>query len=207
MVPTRSLRGVIEMKTTFVALLFMISAVLLTGCSLLVKEDSSPEATNLKLENSALTVNLPFPVKNGSMEGHLGDAAPYIKQHLMKISENDEMVVLIFACAYDKRKIEREYDVIFEPDLEGGLHGAVGNLKNVQNTTPVKNVNINGLRGKEINGTLKIKFNGDSSLSTAKFRMMTFAKGSEMWMVGIIRKPNDSTLAISNEIFNSIKLK
>ena len=87
------------------------------------------------------------------------------------------------------------------------MHGAVGNLKNVQHTNAVKDVNINGLRGKEITGTVKIKFSGDNSLSLANFRMMAFAKGAEFWMVGVVRKPNNSTLAISNEIFKSIKLK
>ena len=195
------------MKKFFTTLMtLVISAAMLTGCSALMK-DVPPKPITIRLDDSALTVKVPFIMKDGNMEDHLGNAAPYVKQHLMKTSETDEMVVLIFGVAYDKRKIEQEYNVIFEPDLEGGLHGAVGNLKNVQHTNPVKDVNINGLRGKEINGTVKIKFNGDSSLSLANFRMMTFAKGSEMWMVGVIRKPNNSTLAISYEIFKSIKLK
>ena len=196
------------MKRIFATLMtLVISAVMLTGCSALMKEDSSPKPMTIRLENSTLIVNVPFVMKDGNMEDHLGNGAPYVRQHLMKTSETNEMVVLIFGFAYDKRKIEQEYNIIFEPDLEGGLHGAVGNLKNVQHTNAIKDVNINGLRGKEINGTVKIKFNGDSSLSLANFRMMTFAKGPEMWMVGVVRKPNNSTLAISNEIFKSIKLK
>lgn len=194
-------------KIFAILVIFAFSVLMLTGCSALMKDAPSPKAMKFQLENSVLTVTVPFPVKDGNMENHLGDAAPYVRQHLMKTSETDEMVVLIFGFAYDKRKIEKKYNIIFEPDLEGGLHGAVGNLKNVQHTNEVKDVNINGLRGKEINGTVKIKFNGDSSLSLANFRMMTFAKGSEMWMVGVVRKPNNDTLAISNEIFKSIKLR
>lgn len=208
MVQTLWLRGEIDMKKFFATLLaIIISAVMMTGCSLLRKEAASPKAMTLQLENSALTVAVPFPMTDGNMEGHFGDAAPYVRQSLMKSSENREMVVLIFGFVYDKKKIEREYKTIFEPDLEGGLYGAVGNLQNVQHTNDVKDVNIKGLRGKEITGTLKIKFPGDSSLSLANFRMMAFAKGADFWMVGVIRKPDNDTLAISTEIFKSIKLR
>ena len=196
------------MRKVFAVLVtFAFSVIMLTGCSALMKDDPSPKAMKFQLENSVLTVAVPFPVEDGNMENYLGDAAPYVRQHLMKTSENDEMGIMIFGFAYDKRKIEQEYNIIFEPDLEGGLYGAVGNLKNVQQTNAVKDVNINGLRGKEITGTVKIKFSGDNSLSLANFRMMAFAKGAEFWMVGVVRKPNNSTLAISNEIFKSIKLK
>ena len=194
-------------KVFAIIVTFAFSVLMLTGCSALMKDAASLKAMTLQLENSALTVKVPFVMKDGNMDDHLGDAAPYIRQHLMKTSENDEMLVLIFGFAYDKKKIEREYKTIFEPDLEGGLHGAVGNLKNVQHTNAVKDVNINGLRGKEITGTVKIKFSGDKSLSLANFRMMAFAKGADFWMVGVVRKPNNSTLAISNEIFKSIKLR
>lgn len=194
-------------KVFAIIVTFAFSVLMLTGCSALMKDAASLKAMTLQLENSALTVKVPFVMKDGNMDDHLGDAAPYIRQHLMKTSENDEMLVLIFGFAYDKKKIEREYKTIFEPDLEGGLHGAVGNLKNVQHTNAVKDVNINGLRGKEITGTVKIKFSGDNSLSLANFRMMAFAKGADFWMVGVVRKPNNSTLAISNEIFKSIKLR
>ena len=191
---------------TFMLTIF-ISAAMLTGCSPLRKDNPAPETTTIRLENSELTLEVPFPLKDGNMEGHLGDAAPYIKEALMKSSETDELVVLIFGVNYDKNKIEQEYGVIFEPDLEGGLLGGVGRLKNVQHTDAVKDVVIGKLHGKEINGAVKLKFKGDSSLSYAEFRMMTFAKGSEMWMVGVIRKPGESTATVSNEIFKSIKLQ
>lgn len=196
------------MKKLFATLLaVVISTVMLTGCSILRKEAPSPKVMTLQLENSALKVAIPFPMQDGNMEGHFGEAAPYIRQSLMKSAETDEMVVLIFGFLYDKNKIEREYNINFEPDLENGLYGAVGNLQNVQHTNDVKDVNINGLRGKEIDGTVNVKFPGDSSLSLANFRMMAFAKSAEFWMVGVIRKPNNNTLSISNAIFKSIKLR
>ena len=196
------------MKKLFATLLaVVISVVMMTGCSILRKDAASPKAMTFQLENSTLTVAVPFPMTDGNIEGYFGDAAPYVRQYLMKTSENDEMVIMIFGFAYDKRKIEQKYDIIFEPDLEGGLHGAVGNLKNVQHTNAVEDININGLRGKEITGTVQIKFSGDNSLSLANFRMMAFAKGAEFWMVGVVRKPNNNTLAISSKVFKSIKLR
>lgn len=196
------------MKKNFTVLVaLMFSVLMLTGCSALMKDDPTAQETTISLDKSALTVAVPYPLKNGDISEHLGDAAPYVKQYLMKTSENEELIVLIFGFAYDKAKLDREFGVDFEPDLEGGLHGAVGNMQNVQHTDAVRDVNINGRRGKEITGTVKVKFKGDSSLSLANFRMMTFAKGADLWMVGVVRKPDDSTLAISNKIFKSIRLK
>lgn len=189
--------------------IILLATMILTGCSdsILRKEDPSANTTTLRLDNSALSIDIPFDLKNETLtEENLGEVAPYIKKVVMKSADESDTSILIIGTVYDKNKIEKEFGATFEPDLEGALQGAVRNLQNVQNTEPIRDIRLNGLQGKEINGTLKIKFKGDSKLSHALFRMAALAKGSEMWMVCVIRKPGDDTIKISNKIFKSIHL-
>ena len=189
-----------------VPIIFLLGMIL-TGCSILRKDDPSAKKITFRLDNSALSVDIPFDLKNEVLtEESLGRVAPYVKKYVMKSANEEDMSVLLIGSVYDKQKIERDFNMTFEPDLEGALKGAVGNLQNVQSTEPIKNIKINGLKGKEINGAMKIKFKGDNKLSSAVFRMVTFSKGAEIWMVGVVRRPNDDTLEISNKIFKSINL-
>lgn len=196
------------MKKFLAALpIIFLSAMILTGCSILRKEDPSSNTTRLRLDKSALSIDIPFALKNETVtEDNLGEVAPYIKKVVIKSADEEDISIIIIGSVYDKKKIEDDSGETFEPDLEGSLQGAVRNLDNVQSTQPIRNIKLNGLQGKEINGALKVKFKGDTKLSPAVFRMVAFAKGSELWLVGVIRRPDDDTLKISNKIFKSINV-
>ena len=195
-----------RVKKFLTALLIVVASVsLIAGCGDSKKEIVPLKTTTLQLDKTSLEVGAPFELSDMTVDDLEGGEA-YVKKVIIKTNDQYDVIVMAWGYVFDKEKIESQTGKPFTPSVDGALLGAVGNMKNIQSTDPVKDVVINGMNGKEINGKIKIAFKGDKELSTAELRMVAFGRGDELWMVGVIRKPNDKTKTISDAVFNSLKI-
>ena len=191
------------MKKFFVALTALL--LLMTGCG--SDKPAVPlKTTTIKAEKSSLEISTPFDLKDTKINDFDGLEA-FIKKSVTKSAEQDGIMLVVSCNVFDVEKIIAQTgQKSFAPDLNGGLIGAVANMKNVKSTGSVTDIKINGIDAKEISGTVEVKLSGDENSSVCDFRIVDFAVDNEFWMVMLIRKSNDKTRALADEIIKSMKL-
>ena len=187
-------------------LILALSTILITGCSASNEKFPPMKTATIHADKTALEISTPFELKDYAVPENLNGAEVHIKRLVIKNAENNECDILACGYVFDKETIEAQTGQPFTPNLEGALLGAVGNIKTVHTSSDVKDVTINGMHGKEITGTLDLKFDGDSENSRCEFCAQAFGLDGEMWTVMIIRKPGDETKRISDAVFNSLKV-
>lgn len=196
----------IRIKNLFVLLLvFIVSMGLLVGCSTSKKENQSFITTTLCADKTTLQISTPFKLKE-SNEHDLGGMEAYIKKDITKSAQKDGIMIMAVEFVFDKDKIEAETGQQFTPNIEGAVLRAVGNIKTLRSSSEVKEVVINGITGKEIEGTLDMKFDDNTGDSRYEFRTRAFGRGMEVWLVTVVYKPSDVNKRVSDAIFNSLKL-
>ena len=190
-------------------LLIICVALLMVGCA--SKEEESKLVT-IRLGESSLKVSVPFSVPYDMPEEErgksLGAMAPYIKEYIMRSGEDNGIKITLCGMAWDLEKIKRDAGEDFVFSLDGGLIGAVDNISGVERTDIITDFEVNGMHGRQITGSVSGEtFESETQPATAEFRIAIFGKGAELFMVGTIRKPNAETKAVTDKIFNSIRLK
>ncbi len=193
------------MRKIFMAAVALMMIALLAGCGSSDKKDLPMKTVTIRAEKSSLEISTPFDLNDDTLKD-LGGMEDLIKKYVMKSAEKDGVMIVASCTVFDKEKIESQSGQPFAPDLQGGLLGAVANTKNAKSTDSIKDVEINGIRCKSVNGVVDVKLAGESSSSECEFRIVDFAADNEFWMVMIVRKPNDQTKRIAEAVFNSLKL-
>ena len=194
-------------KNFLAAMLIVVMSVGLTaGCGNSKEKIPPLITTTLRTENNVLEISAPFSLEKDLSVNDLGEMEAYLKESVMLSAQKDGLMIMAFAYVCDKEKIEAETGQTFTPNIEGAVIGAVGNIKTVRTSSDVSDVKINGIDGKEITGTLDIKFDGDSENTRCDFRMRAFGRGMTVWLVSVIRKPGDENKRVSDAVFNSLKL-
>lgn len=185
--------------------LICAAVLLLAGCTSTAEE---LKTASIQLDKSSLEVAVPFELSKEKINDiDTAAMATYIKKDVMRSGEDNGLMIMLLGVTYDAEKIERDTGSKFVPSLDGGLLGAVGNINGVERTDPITDFEVNGMRGRQITGAVKITFKGDSEPTIAEFRMAALGEGSDFFMVSTVRKPNSDTLAVTDKIFNSIKIK
>ena len=202
-----------QIAASFIACLVMM---LLTGCGVglldMLKHDNPTlDKKTFQLNSSTLEIGTPFELENINLDQ--GEFDKYIVKSVYKAGHDNEVMVKIEGISIDVAKLEADIHEPFIYDLDEAIKAAVDGLggNNIwdRKMGSVKNIEINGVKGREVSGTLRQGKQGDSKSATGSYRICVFFKGTDAWYVAIVwdNKDKHNEEKIAAGIYNSIKIK